>query len=328
MVAKKIERSLRDFFEWNNIKELVGLLFLVFLIRTFGFGLYQVPSGSMETTMLVGERFFADKFTYIFKDPVYGDILSMNDPTYHYSDNKIKRLFQEYVWGPSNWTKRVIGVPGDIIEGKIEDGYPVVYRNGKKINESYLNTYPLIRVWKEDKEAIRKAIQAQVSGWIANRHVSPSKISECIEQQMASRGLHLVSFDPEKSWSDQPFYRINPDRIYYKQDGEHEVLRAGTPLDRQEVRSRNRHGKNYWNGTDNYYVELGPNQYWCMGDNRLGSSDSRVFGPFERRLMHGRILFRIWSIDSNESWWIIDLIKNPVDFWSRIRWSRFFQWMS
>ena len=69
-----------SFFSWANIKEILALLTIVFLIRTFGFGLYQVPSGSMETTMLVGERFFADKFTYLFTAPKRGDIISMNEP--------------------------------------------------------------------------------------------------------------------------------------------------------------------------------------------------------------------------------------------------------
>jgi len=49
---------------WSSIAEFIALLMIIFLIRTIGFGLYQVPTGSMETTMLVGERFFADKFTY------------------------------------------------------------------------------------------------------------------------------------------------------------------------------------------------------------------------------------------------------------------------
>lgn len=328
MVAKKIKKSVEEFFAWNNIKELTGLLLLVFLIRTFGFGLYQVPSGSMETTMLVGERFFADKLSYVFVDPKRGDILSMNDPTYHYSDNKFKRLFEEYVWGPSNWTKRVIGLPGDIVEGKIEDGHPVVYINGKKLDEPYLNKYPIIRLWNGDKEKIRKEAQAQVARYISNKQISPSSAPAYVEQVMASRGLHYASFDPEKSWQDQPFYRINPSNIYYGSNGKPEILEPGTPSDRQWMDRKHKKGKNHWDGTDVFYVELGPNQYWCMGDNRLGSSDSRVFGPFERRLMHGRILFRIWSIDSGESWWIVDLIKHPVDFWSRIRWSRFFQWMN
>ena len=61
-----MRKMVSQWFSFNSIKEIVTLLFVVFLIRTFGFGLYQVPTGSMETTMLVGERFFADKFTVLF----------------------------------------------------------------------------------------------------------------------------------------------------------------------------------------------------------------------------------------------------------------------
>ena len=75
--------------------------------------------------MLVGERFFADKATYLFRKPQRGEIISFNDPLFHYSSSFGMSLFQNYVWGPSNWTKRVIGVPGDIVKGVIEDGKPV-----------------------------------------------------------------------------------------------------------------------------------------------------------------------------------------------------------
>ena len=39
-----------------------------------------------------------------------------------------------------------------------------------------------------------------------------------------------------------------------------------------------------------FSVKLGENQYWLMGDNRLNSGDSRLFGPIDGRLIHGRIL--------------------------------------
>jgi signal peptidase I len=85
------------------------------------------------------------------------------------------------------------------------------------------------------------------------------------------------------------------------------------------------HGKNLWGGnSDEFSIELGPNEFWCMGDNRLGSGDSRTFGPVDGKLIHGKIVFRIWSIDSDESWWILDLLQHPIDFWSRVRWNRFF----
>jgi len=328
MVTKRLKKSVEEFFSWRNIKELVGLLFLVFLIRTIGFGLYQVPSGSMETTMLVGERFFADKFTYLFTDPKRGDVLSMNDPTYQYSTSTIKHLFEEYVWGPSNWTKRVIGVPGDTVEGKIEDGKPVVYLNGKKLDEPYLNKYPLISIWREDPAKIRRLVQAQISRYIANRQIDPAMAQFYVDDMMGSpEWIANRSFDPDQSWKDQPFYRINPTHIYRNAEGEPHILYPNVPTARRPDRMH-RQGNSHWNSTDEFYVELGPNEYWCMGDNRLGSSDSRVFGPFNRRLIHGRILFRIWSIDSEESWWIFDLIKHPIDFWSRVRWNRFFQWVN
>ena len=106
--------------------------------------------------MLVGERFFADKFTYLFAKPQRGHVISFNSPLFDYSGNTFKRLFQEYVWGPQNLTKRIIGVPGDLIEGKVEDGKPVVYRNGVKLEEPYFNKYPLIGVWRKDPSTLAK----------------------------------------------------------------------------------------------------------------------------------------------------------------------------
>ena len=32
----------------------------------------------------------------------------------------------------------------------VENGKPVVYRNGENLDEPYINKYPLIRSWKHD----------------------------------------------------------------------------------------------------------------------------------------------------------------------------------
>lgn len=294
----------------STIKELVVLLLVVFLIRTFGFGLYQVPTGSMETTMLVGERFFADKFTYLFSKPQRHEIIALNDPTFAYSDNKIIRLYQEYVgwpiwpWGPINFTKRIIGVPGDHVKGVIEDGKPVVYLNGQKLDEStYLNKYPLLGVW--------------------NNYPA----------------YEWRSFDPSKSLKDQEFYRVNPKLIMHPDQLSSEflnmenltitsdgmLLKEPGKIIEKYTDTPVHQGDSYWTGGDEFDVHLGTDHYWLMGDNRRGSKDSRSFGPVPGRLIHGKILFRIWSSDSTESWWIIDLIKHPIDFWQRMRWKRFFQ---
>ncbi len=282
-------KRVRAFFS-SSVGEFIFLLSIVILIRTIGFGLYQVPTGSMETTLLAGERFFADKFTILFSAPKQGQIIAFNNPLYHYSTNPIIRFIEEYFWGPDNWTKRVIGVPGDTIKGTIEDGHPVVYRNGQKLDEPYVNKYPLLAIYEDSSQTRRIPI----------------------------------SFDPEKPLNQQPFYRIMPGNIIHASPNVMSLLLPGTPLSPRPDRVH-REGNNYWNNGDEFYIELGPSQYWVMGDNRLGSDDSRFWGPLDGKHIHGKILFRIWSVDSRAWLWLFDLISHPIDFWSRVRWNRFLQ---
>jgi len=317
--------------------ELGGLLLLVFLIRTFGFGLYQVPTGSMETTMLVGERFFADKFTPLFTTIKRKDIISFNEPLYPYSKNKLQRLWQQYVWGPSNWTKRVIGIPGDTIKGVIEDGKPIVYRNGKKLDEPYVNKYPLIQLWKANPLEIQAILRQQTMN-LAFTGV-PQETLEKVASQSLNKYEEIRSYDPNKSYKNQPFYKIAESHIIKGTDGEPLLIYPDMAMAPKQAYMK-REGENYWSGSDEFQVKLGKNEYWLMGDNRRGSFDSRFFGPVNRDLIHGKIVFCILSImpsndyiSTNQSslsqWWdwaksflLIDIIAHPISFWSRIRWRR------
>jgi len=332
--------------------DILGLLAIIFLIRTFGFGLYQVPTGSMETTMLVGERFFADKFTILFSKPKHGEIISFNDPTFEYSDNWIKRLFQQYVWGPSNWTKRVIGVPGDTIKGVIEDGKPVVYRNGVKLDEPYVNTFPLIGIWKVNPLKVQEIMRKELASY-GNSNVSQAML-EKIAAQAIGTPYETRSYDPAFTYENQPFYRMNSSCIVRKNAaGEVTMGLLGDPLlIYPEAATQPRPGKtirkgnSYWGGgSDEFYVELGENEYWLMGDNRRGSYDCRFFGPIKGGLIHGKIMFRILSIQPSDtdscvnapvrtigktwawlqSFLLVDMVVHPIDFWKRVRWSRCLQ---
>lgn len=279
-IIRWYKRPNKNYFA-DLLESLIVIIPVVFLIKTFVFGLYQVPTCSMETTMLVGERFFADKVTPFVSKPKRGEIISFNDPNFKYSDNGFVNFCQQYAsWSVVNYTKRVIGVPGDHVQGRIEDGKPVVYLNGQKLDEPYLNKYPIVARYKNGE-------------------------------------INYRSYDPNKSLDDQPFYDMTQAELarakMYVPD--HYLLYPGTP-----ALGRSGH-------KDIYDVHLGATQYWMMGDNRQGSSDSRDWGPMDTKkvLFHGRILLRIWSVDSDESWWIVDLIKHPINFWHRVRWARFFQ---
>ena len=265
--------------EW--VEAIVVVVPIVFLIKTFVFGLYQVPTCSMENTMLVGERFFADKMTPFFRGPKRGEIVSFNDPTYPYSKNPVINIYQRYInWNIVSWTKRVIGIPGDHVQGVIENGKTAVYLNGQKLDEPYVNNLPILNM--------------TVNG-------QP----------------HPRTYDPSKSYDNQPYYRFDAIDVartkrFLENYGRSNILYPGSPME---------HGS----GSDEFDIHLGPNQYWLMGDNRLGSYDCRGWGVLDGHMIHGRILFRIWSSDSNESWWILDLLKHPIDFWKRMRWNRCLQ---
>ena len=48
----------------ENLKTLLGALFIAVLIRSLIIQPFYIPSSSMEPTLLVGDRIFVSKFTY------------------------------------------------------------------------------------------------------------------------------------------------------------------------------------------------------------------------------------------------------------------------
>ncbi|MEI6378882.1 MAG: signal peptidase I [Candidatus Falkowbacteria bacterium] len=52
-------------------------------------------------------------------------------------------------------------------------------------------------------------------------------------------------------------------------------------------------------------TDLKENQYYMMGDNRVASQDSRVFGPVDKSFLIGRVVFRGLPFDK------IGQIQNP-----------------
>jgi signal peptidase I len=86
-------------------------------VRTFFFAPYEVHGMSMFPTLEGDELLIVNKWIYKVKEPEYGDII-----VFHTKEQR-------------DFIKRVIGLPGDRIE--IRDGK--VYRNGKMLDEKYIN---------------------------------------------------------------------------------------------------------------------------------------------------------------------------------------------
>lgn len=94
-------------------------------IRTYVCEPFEVPSASMETTIMTGDRLFAEKVSYHFSSPKAGDIVVFSDPQV-----------------PSRvLVKRVIATEGQTVN--LVNGY--VYIDGVQQAEPYTqgDSYPL-----------------------------------------------------------------------------------------------------------------------------------------------------------------------------------------
>ena len=88
---------------------LFPVIVTVFLLRSFLFEPFKIPSGSMVPTLLVGDLILVNKFTYGVRLPVINTkIINVNSP--QRGDVMVFR----YPPQPSmDYIKRVVGVPGD-----------------------------------------------------------------------------------------------------------------------------------------------------------------------------------------------------------------------
>lgn len=115
---------------------------------------YQIPSGSMEPTLDVGQRVLVNRFLYHFKDPKIGDIVVFHPPAGVDSGEKCgvapgpNEACPEPVSGRSDqsFIKRIVAEPGDTLS--VRNGHPVV--NGvEKTDEPYINPCPSCTLSKE-----------------------------------------------------------------------------------------------------------------------------------------------------------------------------------
>ncbi|MCI9532873.1 MAG: signal peptidase I [Lachnospiraceae bacterium] len=101
----------------SNITMVVAALLIGFFLSKYIIANAQVPSGSMETTVMAGDRIIVNRLAYVFGEPQRGDIV-----TFIYPDD-----------GETLYLKRIMGLPGETIEGI----GGVVYINGSPISHDY-----------------------------------------------------------------------------------------------------------------------------------------------------------------------------------------------
>lgn len=120
-------RVFRGMWEWAKSLQVALILFL--LVRAFLVEAFKIPSGSMESTLLVGDFLLVNKLLYGAEVPFTGKHL----PAVRKPAHGDVVVFQWPEDPTKNFVKRVIGLPGDTIE--MREGQLV--RNGRQLTERY-----------------------------------------------------------------------------------------------------------------------------------------------------------------------------------------------
>lgn len=105
----------------ENARSLFPVIAVVFVLRSFIYEPFQIPSGSMMPTLLVGDFILVEKFSYGVKEPVWQNKLI---PTGEPKRGDVAVF--KYPEDPRvDYIKRVVGLPGDRIVYKDKKVYLV-----------------------------------------------------------------------------------------------------------------------------------------------------------------------------------------------------------
>src|SRR5262249_29444462 len=123
----------------ETVKTIAYALIIALVVRTFLYQPFHIPSGSMKSTLLVGDYLFASKFSYGFsRDSFPFGLIPFHSRLFgaepKRGDVVIFKLPRD---GTTDYVKRVIGLPGD--EVLVRDA--IVYINGKALPQTPVGEY-------------------------------------------------------------------------------------------------------------------------------------------------------------------------------------------
>lgn len=91
---------------------LIAFILVFIIIRPFVVQAFYIPSESMIPTLRPGDRILVNKFIYRLNPPKRGDVIVFDAPQYALQDGE----------GKKDYVKRLVGLPGDKIEVRRDEG--------------------------------------------------------------------------------------------------------------------------------------------------------------------------------------------------------------
>lgn len=176
------------------------VLLLVFVLRSFLYEPFRIPSGSLEPTLSIGDFILVDKFHYGVRLPVLHTVIYPNkDP--QRGDIIVFR------WPPNpsyNFIKRVIGIPGD----KLSYIDKTLYVNGQKISQSDIGITSF-----RDEDGRLWEVKEKMEDFFGVKHAiyqNDVRMSEDFHDVVVPEGMFFAMGDNRDSSADSRFWGFVP----------------------------------------------------------------------------------------------------------------------
>ena len=124
---------------WETVRTVVYAIVIAIVVRTFAYEPFNIPSGSMIPTLLVGDYLFVSKFSYgysrhslpfglpLFSGRIFGNAPKRGDVV----------VFKKPTDTHIDYIKRLIGLPGDHVQ--VVHGELLI--NGQKVDRKQADDY-------------------------------------------------------------------------------------------------------------------------------------------------------------------------------------------
>ena len=315
----EVEKKRRSSFgkALHRVDMSVMAVVLVLLIQTFYIGNYVIPTGSMEETIKIKDRVFANMVKYKFTSPKVNDIVAFKEPM----TNKLM------------FTKRLVGVAGQTLQ--IKDIQAMDLTDPSTVDDAgnvRVSNVDAGNIYLDDKKAEKLNRPYTKDGFLLDSKIYIPKKGDKVKIDkivIIPKGKAKIegtdNFVTGTDWSgykDGNYKFLTPEEF---------LARIGTNKGFKDIIGNEDHYEEGNPKYDVYYtfflkvegrdelvlpimdfkyddalflkllkgetLTLDKNYYIAMGDNTTNSLDSRFFGYVAEDRIKGKLLLRWWPLN-------------------------------
>ena len=315
----EVEKKRRSSFgkALHRVDMSVMAVVLVLLIQTFYIGNYVIPTGSMEETIKIKDRVFANMVKYKFTSPKVNDIVAFKEPM----TNKLM------------FTKRLVGVAGQTLQ--IKDIQAMDLTDPSTVDDAgnvRVSNVDAGNIYLDDKKAEKLNRPYTKDGFLLDSKIYIPKKGDKVKIDkivIIPKGkAKIEGTDNFVTGTDWAGYK---DGNYKFLTPEEFLARIGTNKGFKDIIGNEDHYEEGNPKYDVYYtfflkvegrdelvlpimdfkyddalflkllkgetLTLNKNYYMAMGDNTTNSLDSRFFGYVSEDRIKGKLLLRWWPLN-------------------------------